>query len=1016
MRTIHLLALLFAVAVVALGLWSSGWLAGPVPQPEPAVTAAPAPAPAPAVAAPGDVPERAAVDASSDPARVAVAAERADESGPALVGRVIDDKGAPIAAAEVGVLPDLGFGDEDVGEILADANDQERWRARVRAALLQRVVATTDADGRFRVRAAGTSPKVNVVVRARGHAVVRREPMRAVDRDTDLGELVLARSAVLSGRVVDAQSRGVAGARIQRDFAGFGTAVEFGGDDDDDWLGEYGIGGERTVTDGDGRFELPFLAPGDLVLAARHRLHPIARSQPLLLRAGTPIADVLIVVPPGAAIAGRLLGVPAAAHSVRVLARTVKSERAEGDPTASAPFQFDGEGLGDFGLQFGERSARPGADGAFELTGLQVGRTYRIWAAQSGRGFGAGALCSQQLEVLAGSTGLELRYDLGVTVSLRVVDARTDAPVERLWIDDRLVGGGGMFDFMQFAGAPRRSVRYADGRVVLTNLRPKPKQTLTVTIAALGYASWSRTDIVLPAGGDLDLGTVRLASQPTVGVRVVDAVTGRPLAGAKVRVVPVAAAAGAVDVDADETPQPADEHPTLRGVTDAEGRCTLNGLVGVPIAVVAKAAAHASAAEPPFTVREGEAAERELRLVRGGTVDVTVLDAAGQPVQGARIEHREPPWPSAALADEHEDGGQETDGQGRARFAHQRPGVHGFRVGVRQQPFQFQMSAETAAAADFVAVTVQDEQVAVVELRTAATARLRGIVRVNGIGLEGARVTLSTGQDAADETAERLAGMLPDDAAAHGAFGGNRATARTDAEGAFELAGIEVGEHRLRIAHKRRAMASIVPITVVAGEQRIDIALETAVLRGVVRGRDGRPIAKAKVRARRAPSETAADAAMGFEFGLGAFGGLLGGSDPGEVATGDDGTFELSGVEPDQPLLVTASAKGHIAGESARVQVARGATADGIAIELAVGGAITVTLTEAAPFAMATATWAGDGDVAPQMQQVRGKECTFDGLRPGRWSVSVNTSWGDGEEREPRVVEVVAGATVTVAL
>jgi hypothetical protein len=316
-------------------------------------------------------------------------------------------------------------------------------------------------------------------------------------------------------------------------------------------------------------------------------------------------------------------------------------------------------------------------------------------------------------------------------------------------------------------------------------------------------------------------------------------------------------------------------------------------------------------------------------------------------------------------------------------------------------------------------VQVADEATATLELRADATARVHGIVRENGVPVDGARVSLLPGagdaaSDAGAAIADQFEGML------QGGLARDAGLARTGADGSYQLNNAKTGEHRLRVRVKGRAMPTVVRVTLAAGDNLVDVDLDTTALRGVVVDSAGKPVAKAKVRVQRAPKEKAAEAdaaaAFGVEVAMEAFGQAGGGA--GEVTTGDDGTFELRGVECEVPLVVRARAKGFVDAVSAPVEVARGATKAGIELKLGSGGTVKVKVTEARPFTMVQARFVGDEkDVKPVMKMMQGSSCTLDGLRPGRWEISLQASPFDrGAKVEPRTVEVAAGAEVTVEL
>jgi hypothetical protein len=57
-----------------------------------------------------------------------------------------------------------------------------------------------------------------------------------------------------------------------------------------------------------------------------------------------------------------------------------------------------------------------------------------------------------------------------------------------------------------------------------------------------------------------------------------------------------------------------------------------------------------------------------------------------------------------------------------------------------------------------------------------------------------------------------------------------------------------------------------------------------------------------------------------------------------------------------------------------------------------------------------------DASAAPVTQMMRRGGVTLDGLRPGRWKVLLTAPGGEARDaREPRIVEVTAGETATLA-
>ncbi|MBL8730556.1 MAG: carboxypeptidase regulatory-like domain-containing protein [Planctomycetes bacterium] len=962
--------------------------------------------------------------ASPEPAADATSRVEAASAAPvveaALLGRVVDDRGQPVAGAVVRDVRGSPFGAEafDGDMFEAMANDPEGAIARVRAARREGRDTTTDADGAFRLAVPDRGGMVSLRVEARGHQVLDRNVARPTAGELDVGVLQLERGAIVTGRVVDRAGTGIADAIVLREPGGVGAEwmsgvdIEFPGSDDaDSWLGE------RARTDAEGRFELSHLGPGEFTLRARHPEHPFTRQAGLTVAAGAALRDLVLVLEPGATIRGRVVDVPAGTKSLRVAVGLRRDPAPAGAP--EGPFAFFGgaDVFDDMG-GFGERSTAVGADGAFELRGLRIGRAYRVWATQTGRGMLGNAACTQRLEVTTPIEGIELRYDPGIAVTFQVVGA-DGAPVERLWVNHLLRGGGGMEELMGQAMARRgRAADHADGRVVIQNLRPKDKQTLTLTVDAIGFARFERKDIVLPRSGDLDLGIVRLAPVPVLHVQVLASGDGTPIAGASVRV---------RERESDD-PQAVSAEVQFgffadrmgggggasAGRTGDDGRCMLNAPVDKPFVVTVTSNAYARHESQPLTLDGLAGGQYVVRLLHGGTVEVTAVDAEGAVAPGQRIEHRAP------------DGARDDktgSDAGVATFERLAPGTHQFRIGDRAGgPAFLTMTMEIAtgqpgaAEAGWQRVEVEDGATVPLQLVKAATAGLRGVVRENGLPLAGARITFLKGAESNGAGGD-LAEMMAD----FGGRGGSGRSTRSGDDGSYQLRELPEGSHRLRITASGRSMPALVAVQLLGTDNVFDVDLDVSTVRGVVRGADGQPLAGATVRVVpvRAAVEGAPDP-MGLVEDM-VPGGLemLGGGTGGKSAKSDaNGRYELRGVQAGTSLQVRATAKGHAPAQSAAFEVEAGGARDGVDLQLRQAGRIKVTMATKTPFVFATASpldAAGnvDKDAKPVVQMLRNGAGTLDGLRAGRWRVTLRTP--NGEAEPPRDVDVVAGETATIA-
>jgi hypothetical protein len=102
-------------------------------------------------------------------------------------------------------------------------------------------------------------------------------------------------------------------------------------------------------------------------------------------------------------------------------------------------------------------------------------------------------------------------------------------------------------------------------------------ESVTLALVAHGFEELRLPDLYVPPGRELDLGTLRLARAPRLGVRVLDDRTGAPVAGARV----VLLAQGA-SLEPDSRPVSSDALDPFRARTDGDGRALLTSRPGEP--------------------------------------------------------------------------------------------------------------------------------------------------------------------------------------------------------------------------------------------------------------------------------------------------------------------------------------------------------------------------------------------------------------------------------------------------
>jgi protocatechuate 3,4-dioxygenase beta subunit len=249
-------------------------------------------------------------------------------NGYAVSGRVIDEKGKPIAGAQVATaaswdLPGTGH------------------------------AAETDAKGAFTIKA--LPPGTHTLVASDGeHAPARASAITIESKGIDGIEIVMKAGGVLAGTVVD-------GARKPAPFA----AVRVGGDGQQMWM----IDGRMASTDKDGKFELRGLARTKLKVRAESD----AAASPVVAVDLTDASDKLdleLVLDVGGTIAG-----------------TVVDEK--GAPVAEVQVNAFPDILGgspqDAMVLAGLSSASTDGGGRFTIRGLPAGE-YRVRASRQSKG------------------------------------------------------------------------------------------------------------------------------------------------------------------------------------------------------------------------------------------------------------------------------------------------------------------------------------------------------------------------------------------------------------------------------------------------------------------------------------------------------------------------------------------------------------------------------------------------------------------------------------------------------
>ncbi len=883
----------------------------------------------------------------------------------ALTGRVVGDLGKPIAGATVYAA--------DRSELWTGPLDEIDP---VRDTWMRRVDATTDADGRFKVRAEAGS-RVSFAVRAPGFAPLDRE-FTVTTPERDLGDLAMDASVILSGRVVTTSGRPIEHARIAR-LSAQGDAFAFFG---------RPRGATLAETDAQGSFRVDQLSAGPWHLLVSEEDHPDLVQSGETERPGTVVNDLLFTLADGADIRGRISGAPPGAAE-KLVVRAVPKSGEEGIAMDN-PAAFSA----------GPRTARCAADGTFVVKGLRKDDAYKLVARDAGRE-PFGGVRSSAVNARAGDRGVELLYQPETALVFQVVDAKSGKPVSDL---DVQAGRSFTLPLLDEVGRPIR--HFADGRVRYGALPPSGRgrtgddaSALKLRIEAAGYQVFERSDIAALEGQDNDLGVVRLEPAPVVRVLVLDATTKAPVADAQVALVPeepeskdVRARVG-ITIGDDEDDGDLDSTGSAhRARTGADGRAIVTSFPGKSARLRVRHSGHSEFRGEPIALSEKDDLDQTVSLGTGGSVTVAVVDPRGNPVANAEVEHE---GPNQAGEERLISGPtKRTDAEGKLAFDHLQPGSHRFRIGGKSGGGVFNVGGGHAVMRRVVrggdssgegwsSVEVTEGSQDGLRLVAPEKGSLAGKITEAGKPLANARVRL----------AQRGAPAMP--------FMDDGPSAQTDGTGDYLLDGVEEGEYTLTVEHSTRAMPFENDARVRAGANKLDLDLPLAIVEGTVTGEDGKPVSGVRMRAERAnPSGgrrtmmavmVTADGSGDPEVTVGSPG-----SDARSI-TDENGKYSLRGVLADADLVVLADPKDAQPARSETFKVKPDETKKGLDLKLERGGSLQIAVARAGKPAggfLARAVLV-DGDPAPKIQFVGPSgSAKLSGLKPGKWKVSLDPIQG----------------------
>ena len=454
---------------------------------------------------------------------------------------------------------------------------------------------------------------------------------------------------------------------------------------------------------------------------------------------------------------------------------------------------------------FGPGAMPTGPDGTFFLEGLKAGESYDLQLF----GVSMGGPGPVKRGIAAPAADVEWIVEGAGRIEGVVVDGRTGQPLTAFEVScqpDRPGFGGGNVRIGRRAGGRGFGgtgepvlVEAADGRFALEDV---PAGKWQVIVTAKGYQVGRAGGVVVEEATTTEGVEIRVPPGSTLKGRVTDAKSGRGVPEASVE----------VSGDAGGPSFPGSGSASGL-VTDVDGRFEAEGLAPGKLKVSVQHADYTERTES-VELKEGGSSV-EIALSHGSSLGGVVLSETRQPVPGAEVALEGANAPGRGFG-----GGESaaTDASGRFRFDHLSPGRFTLRASV---PGQTTEPVE--------AVLVAGESKDDVTLVLAGGATIRGVV---------------SGLPDAQRTGVSVNASGPRE---------YWASARTGADGRFELAGAPAGTITLRATagdflsgSTRSANGSV---TVVEGqkEAEAEIVFEgTGALSGRVT-RGGSPVAEARV-------------------------------------------------------------------------------------------------------------------------------------------------------------------------
>lgn len=709
-------------------------------------------------------------------------------------GIVVDEKGAPVAGAEVRALRARPAGAQlDILRLIRELPTDTPAVDK----------ATTGPDGRFRLtKTPPGSYDFRVVARTFQIGI---EKGAIVNPDAERREMrfVLSKGFEIDGRVVRKGPGTVEGINV----VGFRQPQ---GEMDFLVL-------DRTfaTTDAEGKFRLEGLGGGTYIVAATPEGEPFVVVDDVQVPSRSAVE---IVLEGDAWVEGRVTG----RGGAPVDGAQVYIAKFEGNPVVG--------------------TARTDAEGRYTIRGLRSGPVqlflvqaegYATWPQDVMSALMGGGGTAEPLQ--KGRNVRDAALEAGGVVRGTVRVQGTEEPIAGVRVE--------LWSALAMLGGSRMATTGTDGKFEITSA------PIGETVLLLSKDGWfqpgvNTMSLMMMLGGgrggakpapDTGRGpkvsiteagqtverVLEMAKGSTVAGQVVSP-AGEPVSGARVELVPESDAGGMMEAIGQIF---RNGEPRL---TDAEGRFEMPGPPpGQKMKVLAKAQGFLEGTSDAFAAKPGDRVEGVVaKLRQGGTIEGRVTDERGAPIEGALVK-----W----LAKPEQDWGLQwqlrnarptvTDADGRYRAAHVETG----KVVVQFTHTRYLADTRTD-------VVLEEGRPVTLDAKLAAGKTLTGrVVGPDGKPVAGARVTAQMGAVPGQEQLDRYVDTTPD--------------TTTDAQGAFTFEGLYPTSYGVRAESKGYAPSELVETT--AGAESLTLRLQPALrVAGFVKCQ-GAPVANANVQVMR---------------------------------------------------------------------------------------------------------------------------------------------------------------------